>query len=90
MRIIESQEHTPEHTWTGGTHQAETSNLLHVCAVKAVKAGEHDFYIQMNVRYIQAKQVHTMLIKPKSLCILLYTGVFKSGVCGDIPVLAPR
>lgn len=52
--------------------------------------------IKISVHYIQvlAKQ-HTTLIKHYSLItareisILQYSGVFKSGVCGKFPALAP-
>lgn len=38
-----------------------------------------------------AKQIHKMLINSdKSFCIWQYTGVLKSGVCGNFPTLAQQ
>lgn len=69
-------------------HSTRLSNatLSFTVLFSLFKAGVQDFYIKMNICYIQTltKRVHKMLIEP---------GKFphtrsKSGVCGDVPALA--
>lgn len=68
------------------------NSCFHYFTNAAFKPTVQNYYIKINVCYIQAlnKRVHSMLILPitgKYLCTSPYT-VFKSGVVFDIPALA--